>query len=57
VVKVKGDNVDVKLFSVHMNGKDGARTWQWDRVLVQQWLQPRESDISQTQYTSDLFDM
>jgi hypothetical protein len=56
IVEVKGQDAYVKVYSVHSNGKTEAVKMKFSKEQVMQWLQPKEKDMTQQQYTAYLFD-
>jgi hypothetical protein len=55
VTKVTRDKVSVRVFSVHKDGRDGAIDAWFNKEDVQPWLQPKEQDMTQKQYTHSLW--
>jgi hypothetical protein len=55
VTKVSGDKVSIRVYSVHKDGRDGAVDAWFIKEAVMSWLQPKENDVTQKEYTESLW--
>jgi hypothetical protein len=47
--------VSIRVYSVHKDGRDGAVDAWFIKEAVMSWLQPKENDVTQKEYTESLW--